>query len=145
MTATADRQEHVFQAEIKRLLHLLANSLYQGKEIALRELVSNASDALDKMRFVGLTDPDQRETGELCVFFERDEQAKTLAVCDTGVGMTREELVHNLGTIAHSGSLEFLQTATGDAKKDLSLIGQIGVRFYSSFMLADKVEVLTRS
>ena len=147
MTTATERQEFTFQAEIKQLLHLLSHSLYQSREIAIRELVSNASDALDKMRYVALTDESQRDTGPLEIVIEVREGEKELVIRDNGIGMTHDELVTNLGTIAHSGSGEFLKTLSGDAKKqaDLSLIGQFGVGFYSAFMVADRVRVRTRS
>ncbi len=137
-------QEFVFQAEIKRLLHLLSHSLYQNREIAIRELISNASDAIDKFRHVALLDKSLDDGQELAIDLWPDPDTMLLTIRDNGVGMTRDELVKNLGTIAHSGSLEFLANAKGD-KQDLSLIGQFGVGFYSAFMLADKVEVLSRS
>jgi molecular chaperone HtpG len=142
-----ERQEFTFQAEIKQLLHLLSHSLYQSREIALRELISNASDALDKMRFVSLTDESQREAGPLEITIEPRADQNQLVIRDSGVGMTRDELVTNLGTIAHSGSGEFLKNLSSESKDkaDLSLIGQFGVGFYSAFMIADKVEVRTRS
>lgn len=145
MATATEKQEFSFQAEIKQLLHLLAHSLYQSKEIAIRELVSNASDALDKMRYVSLTDAAHRDVGTLEIVLEVDKDNKLLTIRDNGVGMTHDEAVKNLGTIAHSGSLEFLRHLTGDAKKDVSLIGQFGVGFYSAFMLADRVRVRTRS
>src|SRR5512135_2543130 len=146
-TSTAEKQEYSFQAEIKQLLHLLAHSLYQTREIAFRELISNASDALDKMRYIALTDEAYRDTGPLEIVVEGDKDARRLIIRDNGIGMTHDELVTNLGTIAHSGSLEFLRTLSGDARKqaDLSLIGQFGVGFYSAFMVADRVRVRTRS
>jgi len=138
-------QEYNFQAEISQLLHLLSHSLYQNREIAIRELVSNASDALDRFRHVALTDSDQ-SAEDLGIFLEPDSDTKILTIRDNGIGMTREELVQNLGTIAHSGSLDFLsKLAESDSPEDISLIGQFGVGFYSAFMLADTVEVLTRS
>ena len=137
-------QEFVFQAEIKRLLHLLSHSLYQNREIAIRELISNASDAIDKFRHLALLDTSLADGDELAIDLWPDKDTLMLSIRDNGVGMTRDELVKNLGTIAHSGSLEFLANAKGD-KQDLSLIGQFGVGFYSAFMLADKVEVLSRS
>ncbi|CAN5893647.1 molecular chaperone HtpG [soil metagenome] len=146
-TATDSPQQYTFQAEIKQLLHLLAHSLYQSREIAVRELISNASDALDKMRHVALTDPSYRDTAEgLEIVLEGHQDTRNLVIRDHGIGMTREELVKNLGTIAHSGSLEFLRNLgeTG-GKVDLSLIGQFGVGFYSAFMLADTVRVRSRS
>jgi molecular chaperone HtpG len=147
MATATERQEFTFQAEIKQLLHLLSHSLYQSREIAIRELVSNASDALDKMRYVALTDPAQRDPGPLEIIIDPREADRQLIIRDTGIGMTHDELVTNLGTIAHSGSGEFLKTLSGDAKKeaDLSLIGQFGVGFYSAFMIADRVQVRTRS
>jgi molecular chaperone HtpG len=146
-TASSETKEFSFQAEIKQLLHLLAHSLYQSREIAVRELVSNASDALDKMRYINLTDESTRDGSPLEITIEGRVEPKELVIRDNGVGMTRDELVTNLGTIARSGSLEFLKTlsASGDQKPDLSLIGQFGVGFYSAFMLADKVRVRTRS
>lgn len=147
MATETEKQEFTFQAEIKQLLHLLSHSLYQSREIAIRELVSNASDALDKMRYVGLTEEAQRGTGPLEIVIEPRETERELIIRDTGVGMTHDELVANLGTIAHSGSGEFLKTLSGEARKqaDLSLIGQFGVGFYSAFMIADRVRVRTRS
>ena len=141
-------QEFSFQAEIKQLLHLLAHSLYQSKEIAVRELISNASDALDKMRYVALTDESKRDDAPLEIVVEGRKEAGELVIRDNGVGMTHDELVTNLGTIAHSGSREFLKTAASQADKEkgaLSLIGQFGVGFYAAFMIADRVRVRTRS
>lgn len=140
--------EFTFQAEIKQLLHLLSHSLYQNREIAIRELVSNASDALDKFRHVALTNSEVSNDAPLEISLEPNEADSVLVIRDNGIGMTRDELIKNLGTIAHSGSLEFLKTATQknqDPANNLSLIGQFGVGFYSAFMLADKVEVLSRS
>ncbi len=146
MAAAAEAQEFSFQAEIKQLLHLLAHSLYQSKEIAIRELISNASDALDKMRYVALTDEAYRDDKPLEIVISGDKDAKQLIIRDNGIGMTREELITNLGTIAHSGSLEFLKgLADREKKADVSLIGQFGVGFYSAFMLSDNVRVKTRS
>ncbi len=147
MTTATEPQKFTFQAEIKQLLHLLSHSLYQSREIALRELVSNASDALDKMRYVALTEEAHREAGTLEIVLEPREADHELIIRDSGIGMTHDELVTNLGTIAHSGSGEFLKTLSGDARKeaDLSLIGQFGVGFYSAFMVADRVRVRTRS
>ncbi|MDA1017003.1 MAG: molecular chaperone HtpG [Planctomycetota bacterium] len=146
--STAEKTEQTefkFQAEIKQLLHLLSHSLYQNRDIAMRELVSNASDALDKMRHVALTDEEHRNDDELAIHIEPNKEDRILVIRDNGIGMTRDELVKNLGTIAHSGSLEYLNKAAADQKGDVSLIGQFGVGFYSAFMLADKVEVITRS
>src|SRR5215212_5931605 len=146
MSTATDKQEFSFQAEIKQLLYLLAHSLYQSREIAVRELVSNASDALDKMRYVGLTDEAHRDAGTLEIVVEGRKDARELVIRDNGIGMTREELVTNLGTIAHSGSLEFLKTLGGQVNKaELSLIGQFGVGFYSAFMIADRDRVRSRS
>ena len=116
MATAIDRQEFTFQAEIKQLLHLLSHSLYQSREIAIRELVSNASDALDKMRYVALTEEAHREPGPLEIVIEPREAEQELIIRDTGIGMTHDELVTNLGTIAHSGSGEFLKTLSGEAR-----------------------------
>jgi molecular chaperone HtpG len=146
MTTETQQNEYTFQAEIKQLLHLLSHSLYQSREIALRELISNASDALDKMRHIALVEEAYRDDAPLEIRLEIDKEQRQLRICDNGVGMTRDELVANLGTIARSGSLEFLQKLTeGGKKADVSLIGQFGVGFYSAFMLADTVQVRTRS
>ena len=149
MSQIADKQEFAFQAEIKQLLHLLSHSLYQSREIALRELISNASDALDKMRYASLTDEAFRDPGPLEIVLEGKPDESSLIIRDTGVGMTREEITRNLGTIAHSGSREFLKTVrdgkTEGEKADLSLIGRFGVGFYASFMIADRVTVRSRS
>ena len=142
----SSRKSSAFQAEIKQLLHLLAHSLYQSKEIAIRELISNASDALDKMRYVALTDESQRDDAPLEIVARRAEGRRaSWSIRDNGIGMTHDELVTNLGTIAHSGSREFLKSAVEPADRatrtTLSLIGQFGVGFYSAFMIADKVRV----
>jgi molecular chaperone HtpG len=134
-----------FQTEVRQLLQLMIHSLYSNKEIFLRELISNASDAADKLRFEALAEPALLEDSpdlEISVAF--DPASKTISVSDNGIGMSRDELVENLGTIAKSGTAEFLQQMTGDAQKDARLIGQFGVGFYSSFIVADKVEVRTR-
>lgn len=145
MAAVSEPQEFSFQAEISQLLHLLAHSLYQSKEIAVRELISNASDALDKMRYLSLTEEAHRDEAPLQIVIEGQKESLQLVIRDNGIGMTHDELVSNLGTIAHSGSLEFLKNALSQNKGDLSLIGQFGVGFYSAFMLADRVRVRTRS
>lgn len=145
MADVAEKQEFTFQTEIKQLLHLLSHSLYQNREITVRELVSNASDALDKMRYLQVAQEQYRDNAPLEIHLEPDQDNRVLAIRDNGIGMTHDELVENLGTIAHSGSLEFLNRLSGDAQTDLSLIGQFGVGFYSAFMLAERVEVLTRS
>src|SRR5215469_9161590 len=111
-TVVGDRQEYTFQAEIKQLLHLLSHSLYQSREIAVRELVSNAADALDKMRYVALSNDAYRETGALEIVLEANDAEHRLTIRDSGIGMTRDELVTNLGTIAHSGSGDFLKALT---------------------------------
>ena len=131
-----------FQAEVAKLLQIVANSLYSRKEVFLRELISNASDACDRLRYAALTDP-ALAGGDAAfrVVLRADAKARTLAVEDNGVGMTRQELIDNLGTIARSGSAAFLGEVTGDAGKDVSLIGRFGVGFYSAFIVADKVEV----
>ena len=148
MSTVIDRQEYTFQAEIKQVLHLLSHSLYQSREIALRELISNASDALDKMRYISLTDESQRDSGPLEVVLEGREGEQQLVIRDTGIGMTHDELVANLGTIAHSGSGDFLKALAAakseQEKSELSLIGQFGVGFYAAFMIADRVRVRTR-
>jgi molecular chaperone HtpG len=146
MTTQTDRQEFTFQAEIKQLLHLLSHSLYQSPEIAVRELISNASDALDKMRYISLTEESHRDEVALEIVIDGRENEKELVIRDTGIGMSHDELVTNLGTIAHSGSADFLKAAVAqkEGKSDLSLIGQFGVGFYSAFMIAEKVRVRTR-
>lgn len=143
----AAKQEYAFQAEIQQLLHILAHSLYQEREIALRELISNASDALNKLRHIQLTDAQYRDEQPLEITLIPNKAERTLTIQDNGIGLTHDELVQNLGTIAHSGSKEFLARLAGGAQQggDLSLIGQFGVGFYSAFMLADRVEVVTRS
>ncbi len=142
----ATKEQFTFEAEISRLLRLLSESLYQNREITIRELVSNASDALDKRRHAALTDTNI-SADDLKITISPHADEKVLSICDNGIGMTRDELVRNLGTIAHSGSLEFLEQLqkSSDGSADVSLIGQFGVGFYSAFMLADRVEVRTRS
>ncbi|TEA74144.1 molecular chaperone HtpG [Allopusillimonas ginsengisoli] len=134
-----------FQAEVKQLLHLMIHSLYSNKEIFLRELVSNASDACDKLRFEAIDNPDlfQGDT-DLRIRVEFDKDQRTVTISDNGIGMSREEAVANLGTIARSGTKEFFSQLTGDKQKDAQLIGQFGVGFYSSFIVAKKVSVLSR-
>mgnify|MGYP001080127287 CR=1 FL=1 len=141
-TATETRG---FETEAKQLLHLMIHSLYSNKEIFLRELISNASDAADKLRFEALSNPELlEENSQPQVKIDFDAEAKTITIADTGIGMSRDEVIENLGTIAKSGTAAFLQELTGDQKKDSQLIGQFGVGFYSAFIVADKVEVLTR-
>ena len=134
-----------FQTEVRQLLRLMIHSLYSNKEIFLRELISNASDAADKLRFEALADPDLLgEDAELRIRVVVDDDAHTISVIDNGIGMTRDDIVENLGTIAKSGTAEFLQSMTGDARKDARLIGQFGVGFYSAFIVADEVTVESR-
>ncbi len=134
-----------FQAEVSRLLDIVAHSLYSEKEIFLRELISNASDACDRLRYAALTEPALAEGDtEYRVALAPDKPARTLTIADNGIGMNREELIDNLGTIARSGTAAFVNQLSGDARKDMSLIGQFGVGFYSAFMVAEQVEVLTR-
>ncbi|MBU0750843.1 MAG: molecular chaperone HtpG [Gammaproteobacteria bacterium] len=145
-TATAQARETMgFQAEVKQLLHLMIHSLYSNREIFLRELVSNASDACDKLRFESLHNPALLEDGgDFAIRIGFDIGAKTLTISDNGVGMSREEVITNLGTIAKSGTREFFSRLTGDQQKDTNLIGQFGVGFYSSFIVAERVVVTTR-
>lgn len=145
MTTTDNPTEYTFQAEIAQLLQLLSHSLYQNREIAIRELVSNASDALDKARFVAVSSDAIGSDESFEITIDPDKEAKVLTIRDNGIGMTKEDLVNNLGTIARSGSLDFVNKLSGDEKDDMSIIGQFGVGFYSAFMLATKVEVVTRS
>src|SRR3954466_14842651 len=134
-----------FQTEVNQLLQLIIHSLYSHREIFLRELVSNASDALDKLKYLNLTqEPYKSLVFDPRIDLELDEANKTLTVSDTGIGMNREDLVAHLGTIARSGTKNFLAQLSGDAKKDSNLIGQFGVGFYSAFMVADRVEVTSR-
>ena len=134
-----------FQAEVKQLMHLMIHSLYSNKEIFLRELVSNASDACDKLRFEAIDQPTLLEgEGELRVRVDYDKDARTITISDNGVGLSRDEAIANLGTIARSGTREFFSKLTGDKQKDAQLIGQFGVGFYSSFIVADKVTVRSR-
>jgi molecular chaperone HtpG len=134
-----------FQAEVKQLLHLMVHSLYSEREIFLRELISNASDANDRLRFESLARPELNSADpELRIVVAVDPEQRTLSVTDNGIGMSREEVIENLGTIARSGTGQFLERLTGDQRKDAQLIGQFGVGFYSAFIVADEVTVLTR-
>src|SRR6218665_471147 len=139
------KQTHAFQAEVKQILHLVTPPLYSNKEIFLRELVSNASDACDKLRFEALDNAALFEdTPNLEVRVSFDEEAKTLTISDNGIGMSAEEAASHLGTIAKSGTHEFMAKLEGDQKKDAQLIGQFGVGFYSGFIVADRITVETR-
>jgi molecular chaperone HtpG len=142
----SDKRETLgFQTEVRQLLQLMIHSLYSNKEIFLRELISNASDAADKLRFEALASPELlADDTDLGITIEVDKSERTLSVIDNGIGMSRDELIENLGTIAKSGTAEFLQKMTGDAQQDSHLIGQFGVGFYSAFIVADKVSVETR-
>ncbi len=142
----SDKRETLgFQTEVRQLLQLMIHSLYSNKEIFLRELISNASDAADKLRFEALANPELlADDTDLGISIEVDKDARTLTVVDNGIGMSRDELIDNLGTIAKSGTAEFLQQMTGDKQHDAHLIGQFGVGFYSTFIVADKVSVETR-
>ena len=145
MSATETKQTLGFQAEVKQLLSLMIHSLYSNKEIFLRELVSNAADAADKLRFEALSNNALYESDpELSVRISVDKAARTISVSDNGVGMSRDEVVQNIGTIARSGTREFFESLTGDQAKDARLIGQFGVGFYSAFIVAERVTLLTR-
>jgi molecular chaperone HtpG len=143
---TADTQEkRSFQAEVSRLLDIVAHSLYSDRRIFLRELISNASDACDRLRYEAITRPElAADDASFRVTLAIDKTARTLTVSDNGIGMNHDDLVENLGTIARSGTAAFMKNLTGDAKKDMAMIGQFGVGFYSSFMVADRVTVTTR-
>ena len=145
MDEVQTKETHGFQTEVRKLLDLMVHSLYSNKEIFLRELISNASDAADKLRFEALSDDALYEgDGELKVGVSFDPDARTVTILDNGVGMTREEIAANLGTIARSGTRQFFESLTGDSAKDTQLIGQFGVGFYSSFIVADRVTVTSR-
>ena len=145
MTTTAQRETLGFQAEVKQLLHLMVHSLYGNKEIFLRELVSNASDAGDKLRFEALADPALFENDpDLKIRVAYDKAARTITVSDNGIGMSRQEVIEQIGTIAKSGTREFFQNLTSDKARDAHLIGQFGVGFYSAFIVADRVTLTTR-
>ncbi len=145
MAVEAQKETLGFQTEVKQLLHLMIHSLYWNKEIFLRELISNASDAADKLRFEALSAPELLEgDAELKIRISFDKDANTLTIEDNAIGMSRDDVINHLGTIAKSGTAEFFKNLSGDAKKDSQLIGQFGVGFYSAFIVADKVEVFTR-
>jgi len=139
------QEKRSFQAEVSRLLDIVAHSLYSEKQIFLRELISNASDACDRLRYLALTEPKLiADAPEFRVTLTPDKGQRRLVVADNGIGMSHDELVDNLGTIARSGTARFMEQLSGDQRKDMALIGQFGVGFYSAFMVAEKVEVLTR-
>jgi molecular chaperone HtpG len=145
MSVEAQKETLEFQTEVTQLLHLMVHSLYSNKEIFLRELISNASDACDKLRFEALSDQALFEDdSELQIQIQFDADARTITVRDNGIGMSREEVIQNIGTIAKSGTQEFLKSLSGDQAKDAKLIGQFGVGFYSSFIVADKVSLASR-
>ena len=136
---------HVFKTEVSQLLHLIIHSLYSNKEIFLRELISNSSDALDKLKFLSITDKKFQKINfipKIDISFSDDE--KTLTISDNGIGMNKTDLKNNLGTIARSGTKNFIDKLSGDSKKDSNLIGQFGVGFYSCFMISDSVEVISK-
>ncbi|HTD28750.1 MAG TPA: molecular chaperone HtpG, partial [Xanthomonadaceae bacterium] len=141
-TATETRK---FEAEVAQVLHLVTHSLYSHKEVFLRELISNAADACDKLRFESIATPDLLAgDGELRVDVSVDKDARTITIRDTGIGMTRDEVIANIGTIASSGTRKFLEAMSAEQKADSSLIGQFGVGFYSAFVVADKVTLVSR-
>ena len=145
MKAAATKEQFSFQTEVKQLLKLMIHSLYSNKEIFLRELISNSSDAADKLRFEGLTKAKLFESdSDLKIRVSYDGSARTITISDNGIGMSRQEVIDHIGTIAKSGTKEFFSTLTGDQTKDTHLIGQFGVGFYSSFIVADKVTLITR-
>lgn len=145
MNVNAQKETHEFQAEVNQLLHLMVHSLYSNKEIFLRELISNASDACDKLRFEALSDEALLEKdSDLEIQIEYNADERTITVRDNGIGMSRDDVVSNIGTIAKSGTREFFDSLTGDQAKDAKLIGQFGVGFYSSFIVADKVTLVSR-
>ena len=145
--SNTEKESYKFQAETSQLLDLMIHSLYTHKEIFLRELISNASDALDKLRFRSLTDPSLlEEDSELEVWLAIDKDAHTISISDNGVGMTKQEVIDNIGTIAQSGSKAFLKAMKdADGKSDLDLIGQFGVGFYSAFMVGKNISLETRA
>ncbi len=145
MSVEASKETLEFQTEARQILHLMTHSLYSNKEIFLRELISNASDACDKLRFEALADDSLYDgDAELSIHVAFDEEAKTITISDNGVGMLRQEVIDNIGTIASSGTKKFLEAMSGDQAKDAQMIGQFGVGFYASFIVADKVTLETR-
>ncbi|MDA0788893.1 MAG: molecular chaperone HtpG [Proteobacteria bacterium] len=146
MNATSQKETMGFQSEAKQLLHLMIHSLYSNKEIFLRELISNAADAIDKLRFTALSHPELIEDdADYSIRIDIDDKARTVSITDNGIGMSRESAIEHLGTIAKSGTADFLKNLTGDQYKDAQLIGQFGVGFYSSFIVADRVVVESRA
>ena len=145
MSEQVNKETLKFESEVSQILHLMIHFLYSNKEIFLRELISNASDACDKLRFESLSNSNLADDAELKIQVEYDKDAKTITVRDSGIGMSRQEVIDQIGTIAKSGTKEFLQSLTGDQVKDSNLIGQFGVGFYSAFIVAKKVELKTRS
>src|ERR1700759_1634182 len=142
---TTQKQTMGFQAEVRDLLKLMIHSLYSHREIFLRELISNASDANDRLRFAAIADPTLlAQNPDLEIRVEADAKNGTLSIRDNGIGMSREDAIANLGTIARSGTAEFFRSLSGDQQKDSALIGQFGVGFYSAFIVADRVEVVSR-
>ena len=144
MSEAASPETFGFQAEVRQLLHLMVHSLYSDREIFLRELISNASDAADRLRFEALANPELVGDDELAIDIAIDRDAGTLTVSDNGIGMSRDDIIEQLGTIAHSGTERYLESLTGDQQKDAQLIGQFGVGFYSAFIVATEVEVSSR-
>jgi molecular chaperone HtpG len=145
MTTETQKETLEFQAEVRQLLGLMIHSLYSNKEIFLRELISNASDACDKLRFEALSNDALYDgDSELKIRVSFDKDKRTVSVSDNGIGMTREEVMENIGTIAKSGTRQFFDSLTGDQSRDMELIGQFGVGFYSSFIVADEVTLITR-
>ncbi|HEX4064227.1 MAG TPA: molecular chaperone HtpG [Streptosporangiaceae bacterium] len=145
MSADTEQESRQFQAEVVQILDLMVHSLYSNKEIFLRELISNGSDAIDRLRFEAFSQPDLRDEDEtLRIRVSFDATARTVTVADNGIGMSREEVIEHIGTIAKSGTREFLQALTGDQRKDATLIGQFGVGFYSAFVVADRVTLTSR-
>ena len=139
-----NKESFSFNADVSRLMDIIINSLYTKKEVFIRELISNASDALDKVRFIAVSDPDYLgDTTELEIMIDFDHDAKTISITDTGVGMSKAELIKNLGTVAKSGTTAFLE-AMGQGE-NMSLIGQFGVGFYSAFLVANKVTVTSKA
>jgi len=144
-TAAPQKETLAFQTEVKQLLQLMIHSLYSNREIFLRELISNASDAADKLRFEAVTTPSLFENdSDLKIRISFDKEAGTLTIRDNGIGMSRDEVIANIGTIAKSGTKEFFAKLSGDEKKDANLIGQFGVGFYSAFIVSDNVILTTR-